>query len=116
MDEALQERIKATMRAEFERTGFQGGLQWYRCRFDRRLAAELEVLSGRTIDVPACFIAGASDWGTYQFPGDFESMRSAACTDLRGCHLLDGAGHWVTQEQPQAVGELLVEFLRDASG
>ncbi|HEY5292217.1 MAG TPA: alpha/beta fold hydrolase, partial [Burkholderiales bacterium] len=50
---------------------------------------------GRTIDVPSCFIAGKSDWGIYQKPGDFEKMQSAACTQMLGCHLVDGAGHWV---------------------
>src|SRR5262249_31775862 len=55
--------------AEFGRTGFQGGLQWYRCTDSKRQLAELEVFSGRTIDVPACFIAGKSDWGIHQFPG-----------------------------------------------
>jgi pimeloyl-ACP methyl ester carboxylesterase len=40
---------------EFARTGFQGGLQWYRCTFGGgKYTAELETLSGRTIDVPAC--------------------------------------------------------------
>jgi pimeloyl-ACP methyl ester carboxylesterase len=31
---------------------------------------------------------------------------------MRGCHLIDGAGHWVQQEQPEAVAGLLVDFLR----
>ncbi len=35
------------------------------------------------IDVPACFIAGASDWGVYQRPGDYEVMRLRACTNFR---------------------------------
>ncbi len=55
--------------SEYERTGFQGGLQWYRCGTSGTLVSELEVFSGRTIDVPSCFIAGASDWGIYQKPG-----------------------------------------------
>ena len=38
---------------------------------------------------------------------------SQACTDMRGCHLLDGAGHWVQQEQPEQVSRLLLEFLRE---
>jgi pimeloyl-ACP methyl ester carboxylesterase len=39
-------------------------------------------------------------------------MQSQACTDLRGCHLVEGAGHWVQQEQPEKTSALLVEFLR----
>ena len=97
---------------EFERTGFQGGLQWYRCVTGGMNAAELELFSGSTIDVPACFISGKSDWGVYQRPGDFERMQRTACKHFLGCHLLDGAGHWVQQEQPEAVSGLLVEFLQ----
>jgi len=96
----------------YERTGFQGGLQWYRCATSRTTLAELRLFSGRTIDVPAMFVAGKRDWGVYQKPGDFETMQTTACTRMLGCHLLDGAGHWVQQEQPEAVSRLLVEFLR----
>jgi len=83
--------------AEYGRTGFQGGLQWYRCRTSGDYNAELEIFSGRTIDVPSCFIAGKSDWGVRQSPGAFERMQGIACTRMVGCHLLDGAGHWVQQ-------------------
>lgn len=97
---------------EFARTGFQGGLQWYRCKTDPGFAAELQLFAGRTIGVPSCFIAGKSDWGVYQAPGDFETMQTSACTNMSGCHLVDGAGHWVQQEQPQEVCALLLPFLR----
>lgn len=97
---------------EFERTGFQGGLQWYRCATDSRYTAEFKLFSGRTIDVPACFIAGASDWGIYQRPRDLERLPQRVCTQFRGCHLLEGAGHWVQQEQAEQVTQLLLEFLR----
>jgi pimeloyl-ACP methyl ester carboxylesterase len=39
-------------------------------------------------------------------------MQSVACTRLRGCHLIDGAGHWVQQEQPEQVTARLLEFLK----
>ena len=67
--------------------------------------------AGRTIDVPAMFVAGRSDWGIYQVPGAIERMQESACTRMLGCHLLAGAGHWVQQEQPERVSELLIEFL-----
>ncbi len=107
----LPEHELAVYAAEFARTGFQGGLQWYRCGTTGTSAADLQVFSGRTIDVPACFIAGKSDWGVYQKPGEFEAMQARACTRMRGCHLVEGAGHWVQQEQPQRVVELLLGFL-----
>jgi pimeloyl-ACP methyl ester carboxylesterase len=111
----LSEDELAVYAAEFERTGFQGGLQWYRCRTEGRFESELQLFAGRTIDVPSVFVAGRSDWGVYQVPGSFERMQEAACTRMLGCHLLDGAGHWVQQEQPERVGRLLVEFLREAA-
>jgi pimeloyl-ACP methyl ester carboxylesterase len=101
--------------AEYARTGFQGGLQWYRCGTSGEFIPELQTWSGRTIDVPSCFISGQQDWGTYQRPGVFETMQKAACTDMIGCHLVDGAGHWVQQEQPAEVSRLLLAFLKKAS-
>jgi pimeloyl-ACP methyl ester carboxylesterase len=101
--------------AEYTRTGFQGGLQWYRCGTSGRFLPELEVFSGRSIDVPSCFISGKSDWGIYQRPGAFEAMQRAACTRMLGCHLIEGAGHWVQQEQPEKVSELLIAFLQAAT-
>jgi pimeloyl-ACP methyl ester carboxylesterase len=38
-------------------------------------------------------------------------MRTSACTRMVGFHLVDGAGHWVQQEQPEQVSRLLTEFL-----
>ena len=96
---------------EFIRTGFQGGLNWYRGRTCGLFEAELQIFDGRTIDVPSCFISGASDWGARQSPGAMEKMHDEVCTDMRGCHLVDGAGHWVQQEQPDEVNRLLMEFL-----
>jgi pimeloyl-ACP methyl ester carboxylesterase len=97
--------------AEYSRTGFQGGLQWYRCGTSPAFTAELQTWSGRSIEVPSCFISGKQDWGTYQRPGVYEAMQQRACTRMLGCHLIEGAGHWVQQEQPEQVTQLLLEFL-----
>ncbi len=94
----------------FERSGFQGGLNWYRCGANGMNAKDFSLFSGRTLDVPSMYIAGRSDWGTYQKPGDFEKMQTTACSRMQSCHLLDGAGHWVQQEQPQLVANLLLDF------
>jgi pimeloyl-ACP methyl ester carboxylesterase len=108
----LPESELAVYSAEYQRTGFQGGLQWYRSRTEGKYDSELQLFSGRAIDAPAIFIAGKSDWGTYQRPGNFERMQQSACARMLGCHLIEGAGHWVQQEQPEQVSELLIEFLR----
>jgi pimeloyl-ACP methyl ester carboxylesterase len=95
---------------EYGRTGFQGGLNYYRSGGIG--APEQQLFAGRTIDQPSIFIAGASDWGSYQSPGALERMQNEACTDMRGVHMVDGAGHWVQQEQPAETSRLLIEFLR----
>src|SRR6185312_16012132 len=97
--------------SEYQRNGFQGGLQWYRCRTQGVGQSEMQIFSGRTIDVPSMFIAGRSDWGIYQTPGAIEAMQERACSRMEAVHLLEGAGHWVQQEQPERVAELLCAFL-----
>ena len=101
--------------AEYARTQFTGALQGYRVRrgSDPKSIAEMHTFSGRTIDVPSMFIGGTSDWGVYQTAGAAESMQKTACTRMVGFHLVDGAGHWVQQEQPGKVTELLTKFLQD---
>ena len=96
---------------EYGRTGFRVVYNGIACR-TRASATRAAGFAGRTIDVPSMFIAGAQDWGIYQTPGAIERMQTAACTDMRGCHLLDGAGHWVQQENPAGVLSLLLPFLR----
>jgi pimeloyl-ACP methyl ester carboxylesterase len=98
---------------EYARAGFQGGLQWYRCGTSGAFTAELQTFSGRSIDVPCCFISGKQDWGVYQRPGAMAAMQTSACAKMRGCHLIDGAGHWVQQEQPEQVNRLLLQFLAE---
>ena len=100
---------------EYGRTQFTGALQSYRVRrgSDPKSIAEMHTFSGRTIDVPSLFIGGKSDWGVYQTPGAAEAMQKSACTKMMGFHLVDGAGHWAQQEQPEKVSALLLAFLRD---
>jgi pimeloyl-ACP methyl ester carboxylesterase len=95
---------------QFQRTGFQGGLNYYRIDGVFSPESGLSAYSGKKIDVPALYIAGSQEWAIYQSPGSFERMHSA-CTQLKGIHLVDGAGHSVVEEQPKAVNRLLIEFL-----
>ena len=97
---------------EYSRLGFQGGLQWYRCASAAKYRPELQLFAGRTIDVPACFIAGAADWGAYQSPGLLEKMKASACTRLKGVYFIENAGHWVQQEQPEKTADHLLNFLK----
>jgi pimeloyl-ACP methyl ester carboxylesterase len=98
--------------SEYARTGFQGGLNWYRCRIGAQHVGELRLFSGRTIDVPSSFIAGERDWGIHQMPGVLQKMQTEICPAMAGCHLVPDAGHWVQQENPQAVTMHVLELLR----
>ena len=42
-------------------------------------------------------------------------MQKTACTRMVGAYLVEGAGHWVQQEQPEQVNRLLLEFLQHTS-
>jgi len=96
--------------AQFARTGFQGGLNYYRVDADDALGNEQRSFAGTTIEVPALYIGGAKEWGVYQSPGAFQAM-SKACARFRGAHLIPDAGHSVVEEKPGPVNQLLTEFL-----
>ena len=112
----LTEGELAVFADEYGRTGFQGGLQGYRVGTDPAYLGELRAFSRRTIDVPAMFVSGARDWGTYQSPGALEQMTREVCPRMVGVHLVEGAGHWVQQERPDETNELLAGFLRAHAG
>lgn len=107
----MTEAEMAVYAQEYARTGFQGGLNWYRTRFTGT-NMEMEAFAGARITVPATFIGGARDWGVQQAPGALLAMQSTACADWRGTHLVPGAGHWVQQEKPEETVALLRDFLR----
>ena len=108
----LPEEELAVYSSEFSRTGFQGGLQWYRCTTGAEHLTELAPLARQAIRVPATFIAGKSDWGVYQKPGDFERMQGGTLARMQSCSLVEGAGHWVQQEKPEETSRLLLSFLK----
>lgn len=96
---------------EYARTGFQGGLNWYRVQTDPSNIRDLDMFAGKKIEVPCLFISGSKDWGIYQEPGAVEKM-AEVCTDFRGVKMIEEAGHWVQQEQPEAVLKEVLEFIR----
>ncbi|PSN60093.1 epoxide hydrolase 2 [Corynespora cassiicola Philippines] len=96
---------------EWGRTGFQGGLNWYRTATDGARLRDLEVFAGKRIECPAAFVSGERDWGNYQQPGALERLPET-CGDFRGAVFVEGAGHWPQQEQPERVVEELLKFLR----
>ena len=96
---------------EFKRTGFRGGLNWY--RNIRRSWELLAPWRGCVIQQPSMFIAGARD-DVLKFPASKSQIDhfSRTLPGLRACHILDGAGHWIQRERIAAVNELLLQFLK----
>ncbi|MBI5284657.1 MAG: alpha/beta hydrolase [Chloroflexi bacterium] len=95
--------------AEFQRTGFRGGLNRYR-NMDRDWD-ELPQLAGAHVQQPALFIAGERDGVIAMNPSGIETMKQHV-PNLRGVVMLPGAGHWTQQERPAEVSEALIEFLK----
>lgn len=94
--------------AEFERTGFRSGLNWYR-NLDRNW--ELTTfLSGAKLRQPALFVAGELDPVIAMYRDAFDAMEQIV-PNLKQKVLLSGAGHWIQQERPTEVNQLLIEFL-----
>jgi pimeloyl-ACP methyl ester carboxylesterase len=97
--------------ALYRRTGFTGGLNWYR-NLDRN-AELLAPYRGKTIDVPALFIAGDRDM-VLRLPAVDRAVANlrALVPQLQRTQLLPGCGHWTQQERPNEVNAALIDFLR----
>jgi pimeloyl-ACP methyl ester carboxylesterase len=104
----LTEQDLAFFTREFERTGFRGGLNWYR-NIDRNWELT-PFLNGVKLRLPALFVAGEFDPVISINRKAFNTMEKAM-PDLRKKVLLPGAGHWIQQERPAEVNQLLIEFL-----
>jgi pimeloyl-ACP methyl ester carboxylesterase len=94
----------------FRRTGFQGALNWFRCHTGAIGRSEIALFSGRTSEVPTLFVSGVADWGSYRKPGALARMKETYPV-LSGPTFIEGAGHWVQQEQPERFASLLTNFL-----
>ena len=96
----------------YKKTGFQGGLNWYRCMISQKFLKKLSKYSGLKITIPSCFIAGESDWGIFQKPGSYQEMYESVCSQMKEPVLIQGAGHWVQQEKPNLTFKKIIEFIR----
>ena len=96
--------------AEYSRTGFTGGLNWFR-NFDRNWALTPQ-LAGARIAVPTLYISGSVDPLLIACP---PALMEGWLDDHRGTVLIDGGGHWVHQQLPGAVNDALLWFLSDVT-
>jgi pimeloyl-ACP methyl ester carboxylesterase len=96
--------------AEFSRTGFAGGINWY-----RNVDANWELLApwvGARVVVPALYVVGDRD-DVYQVPGlrEYAGAMKELVPSLTRTIVLEGCGHWTQQERPDAVNDALVDFI-----
>jgi pimeloyl-ACP methyl ester carboxylesterase len=97
--------------SEFARTGFHGGLNWYR-NIDRNWEL-LAPFVGLKVTVPALFVAGDRDLNVAA-----RGMEKAVAglkkwaPDLRSAITLPGCGHWTQQERAPDVDAAMIDFLR----
>lgn len=96
--------------SEFTQSGFRGPLNRYR-NFHRDFAASSKY-PGHKIKQPAIFMAGEADMGIRMFGPGVEARMRANFDDLRGFHLIPGAGHWNQQEKPEETNRLLIDWLK----
>jgi len=96
---------------EFSRTGFRGGLNWYR-NIDRNWEL-LASFAGARITVPALYVAGDRDLVVgFRGMDQLISNLPRFVPQLRGTIMLPGCGHWTQQERPNEVNTAMINFLR----
>lgn len=97
---------------ELGRTGFRGGLNWYR-NVDRNWSL-LAPWAGARVNVPALYIAGDRD-PVVRFPGMDKLIPNLRqfVPQLRKTIMLPGCGHWTQQERPDEVNAELIRFLKE---
>jgi pimeloyl-ACP methyl ester carboxylesterase len=107
----LSEADLDTYAAEFGRTGFHGGLNWYR-NLDRNWEL-LRPFAGLPVTVPALYVAGERDL-VLRFAGaaDLIANLGVVVPKLRETVILPGCGHWTQQERPTEVNAAMLRFLR----
>ncbi|MHB8573869.1 MAG: alpha/beta fold hydrolase [Dehalococcoidia bacterium] len=97
---------------EFQKSGFRGGLNWYR-NIDRTNEL-MAPWNGAPVTAPALFMAGTRDI-VMSFPGVKERVAAGGLKEfipnLRTSVLLPDCGHWTQQERPIEVNAAMIEFL-----
>ncbi|MEU3839114.1 alpha/beta hydrolase [Streptomyces sp. NPDC028635] len=104
----LDERALDVYAAEFERTGLTGALNRYR-NMDRDWE-DLAALHGAPLTQPSLFAGGTLDAST-TWLADAIDAYPVTLPGLVSSHLLDGCGHWIQQERPEEINEILVGWL-----
>mmetsp|Transcript_87006 Transcript_87006/g.243957 ORF Transcript_87006/g.243957 Transcript_87006/m.243957 type:complete len:361 (+) Transcript_87006:100-1182(+) len=97
--------------AEFERAGWDGGMNWYRVLdMDWHATPELQ---GANLSQPVAFVAGLKDMVVNMYGGkdNIKKTLCKVCEQPPSLHFFDGAGHWIQQERPMEVNAILLEFL-----
>ena len=96
---------------EFKRSGFRGGLNWYR-NIDRNWEL-LAAWSGAKVTVPALYMAGDRDL-VVAFGGMDKLLPALKqfVPQLRDTIMLPGCGHWTQQERPAEVNSAIIRFLK----
>jgi len=110
LPEWLTEADLDTFATEFARTGFTGGLNWYRA-----IDLTWELLAawhGALVTRPALFVVGDRDLtvALTRAPDVIDNLRRFV-PDLRDARVLPGCGHWTQQERPAEVNAALLDFV-----
>lgn len=95
--------------SEWTRTGFQGGLNFYRVHTDPP-DPSVRLFANGKIRVPVVFISGDVDWGNHQEPDALSNMQKN-CLIYAGFRKVMRAGHWPQQEQPGQVAAYILDFM-----
>ena len=118
-NEWLPEAELAVYVSQYAQTGFQGGLNWYRCLTDpKHWAQDTRIFHEKQVTIPAMFLSGSYDWAVYRFPGGINVMRTKTFLNMKDEDfvLVEGAGHWVQQEKPEVVVQNLLRFFKTKVG